>query len=289
MPCSPGILTAMIGNYWRKVGLQSFTDTCSRFGLDSRGQIVLKVFGTVVVVLALLFLGSEDAATDEMLVRGALAALVALLFPAFFAWKLVSIPAALDKERADEIARLSGEIASLTALEEPCLAFQYHPNDNKNLEAITEKLGNRVKHSLCGRVAIKNDSKDVSIEDVEVTLVNWKKDGYSSQVSIDKRILSNSSRNASITLHPQRGESFNLFRTKADGDLSFIKWGPFENGLTEQVDVGKYRVKVAASGKDTNHAVEFYLVHVESSGVIAFRPWKEGDTTHDGPPLNDKN
>ena len=51
---------------------------------------MIKAVGVVIVILALFFLGSKGAATDEIVVRVAIIAVVVLLIPLFYVWKFVS-------------------------------------------------------------------------------------------------------------------------------------------------------------------------------------------------------
>ena len=104
--------------YWAGVHERAFADTCQSLGLDSRLQIMIRAAALVVVLLALAFLGSDDAASDEIILRLTVAALIVGAFPLVYAWNLVSVPAQLDDEKNQTIEarnkRLVEAAAALT-------------------------------------------------------------------------------------------------------------------------------------------------------------------------------
>lgn len=103
--------------YWARVQKRAFADTCRSLGLGSRVQIMIRAAVLVVVLLALAFLGSEDAASDEIVLRLTVAALIVGAFPLVYAWNLVSVPAQIDDEKNKTIeARNKRLVEAATAL-----------------------------------------------------------------------------------------------------------------------------------------------------------------------------
>jgi len=84
--------------YWSRVHRRAFKETAELFGLDSKRQIVTRVTGALIVMLVLAFWGSEGAAQDEMLIRFAIIAVIILIFPIPYLWKLASVPPAMHRE-----------------------------------------------------------------------------------------------------------------------------------------------------------------------------------------------
>ncbi len=108
----------MLKEYWVRVRDQAFADTCQTLGLVSRQQIMIKAAIVLVVLLALAFWGSEDAASDEIILRLTLGGLSVFAFPLVYAWKLAAVPAGFDDAKNKIIeegkAKLAVAAASLT-------------------------------------------------------------------------------------------------------------------------------------------------------------------------------
>ena len=79
---------------------------------------MIKAAIVVVVLLALAFWGSEDAASDEIIFRLTLGGLGLFAFPLVYAWKLAAVPAKFDDEKNKIIeegkTKLAVAAASLT-------------------------------------------------------------------------------------------------------------------------------------------------------------------------------
>ncbi len=91
----------MAGGYWRRVHNRAAGEALHLLGLGSWSQIVIRAAVVIAAILALMFWGSTDAASDEMIVRVAIVAVIVLLFPLVYVWKFVRSPAAIEKELID--------------------------------------------------------------------------------------------------------------------------------------------------------------------------------------------
>jgi len=101
-----------MGGYWKELHQRSAKQAAVDLGLSSRAQIVIRLAIAAVVVGGLLLFGSEDASSDEWKARVFAAFAVILLFPIFYIWNFAKAPAALDRERMVEIAKLSEATAA---------------------------------------------------------------------------------------------------------------------------------------------------------------------------------
>lgn len=62
------------------------------------------------ILLVLGFVGSADAATDELIARATIGGIVLFLFPFVYAWYFVRTPAFLDAAQRDQIGVLEGKL-----------------------------------------------------------------------------------------------------------------------------------------------------------------------------------
>lgn len=92
--------------YWRSVRYKAFREAAETLGLDSRLRAMIGAIGGVVIILALFFLGSEDAWKDEALFRLAAISVIVFAFPIVYVWKFIGMPARMHEEQAEEICSL---------------------------------------------------------------------------------------------------------------------------------------------------------------------------------------
>ena len=82
--------------------------------IEANERLILAFICAVVAVVALIFIGSKDAAVEEIIIRAIGAALIILAFPFVYVRRLVSIPAQRDGAQRIQIERL--EIEKLPVL-----------------------------------------------------------------------------------------------------------------------------------------------------------------------------
>lgn len=107
----------MQAKYWLRVAGLAWSKTIQALGLDSRGRVVTAFLTALTAAAVLLFWGSQDAAGDMALERGAIWALAVLVFPFLYVWYFVTTPAKIDDEIKGEIGSLREHVAkAATAL-----------------------------------------------------------------------------------------------------------------------------------------------------------------------------
>ena len=242
-----------MGEYWWRVSKRAFSEAAAFF-LDSWWHIVIGAIGIILALIGLYYLGSPDAFRDESIVRVALAVAAILPIPLFFLLKLVSLPASMEKDATSAANTrhdaLAVRVEDLERRLKPSMRFEYNDTDNKFLETTTVYLnGGRVREYQIGRVAIRNTSEAESVENVEITLIHYMIDGSDVYKTIDKKLMANSIAEPIVDLHASRAENFNLFRIRDKPNRAHIELGPFVDSSYQQVPLGKYRIKVTASGK----------------------------------------
>lgn len=266
-----------MGDYWKEVHRRTAKQAATLLGLSSREQIVIKAVVALAVICGLLFYGSADASSDEWKARlfGALA--IVFLYPLIYLWKLVEVPAQIDIERQDEIRSLKD------AADASPLRFEFNSEDNKFLEyAMIEGPKNVVTHCTIGRAAVRNTSRQETVEGVEMTLIHYKTDGMAGYRTIDKKLVGNSMAAPIVDLHPWRTENFNLFQAPPpDMDIPRLTLGPFADGDTKTLAPGRYQLKLTASGRSARPVSAYFLLAFDGGPNLIFRPWQDGDTTHE--------
>jgi len=95
----------MLREYWRTIALRALDDTKKQFGLESWLQIMIRLGFGIVAILALVFWGSEGAASDEFKVRIAIALLIVFAFPLLYFWNFISAPAKINQAKDAAIFR----------------------------------------------------------------------------------------------------------------------------------------------------------------------------------------
>jgi hypothetical protein len=88
-PARGGIVSDMVRQYWRFVARRAAIETAAVLRIHSREQIAAWVAVGILAILALAFWGSEDAAWDEIVLRGAFASIILLTLPFIFIWKML--------------------------------------------------------------------------------------------------------------------------------------------------------------------------------------------------------
>jgi hypothetical protein len=98
MPFLGRILLVSIRTYWGGVHRKAFREAAKMLGLESPVKIACGAFIVLAVLVGLAFWGSADATRDEAIVRIAIALSLIGLFPFFYLWQMVSIPARMHAE-----------------------------------------------------------------------------------------------------------------------------------------------------------------------------------------------
>src|SRR5688572_23058080 len=106
----------MAKGYWREVHNRAVREAASAVGFRSWWHLVIAVGVVITIVLVLAFWGSEDAAGDELLARGALVAITVLMFTALYVWRLISTPAKIHGEMLLRIGALERHIAPVLSI-----------------------------------------------------------------------------------------------------------------------------------------------------------------------------
>lgn len=96
--------------YWRKVAVLAWSQSLQTLRLTSSVGIVLTILTALVMVAVLLFWGSQDAAGDMILERGAIWAVAILAFPFVYGWHFMLMPAKMDEEKNNNIETLNGRL-----------------------------------------------------------------------------------------------------------------------------------------------------------------------------------
>ena len=160
-------------------------------------------------------------------------------------WNAIAAPARLFIDKKGEADIAHAEVQSLQQQASPRLQFTWRPEDNKHLEYVQD--------AQIGRVAVKNLSKTQTVRNVDVTLIDYRRDGEFWYTTIDRKILANSIDQPIVNINPWREENFNLFRAYVrslrDGAGLELTFGPFVNGSGERIQSGTYKVKITASGE----------------------------------------
>ena len=87
---------------------------------------MIKAGAVLVVLLALAFWGSEDAASDEIIVRFAAGILSVAAFPLVYAWRFAAIPAEFDDAKSRAIEGGNANLALVAASLERKLITKNH-------------------------------------------------------------------------------------------------------------------------------------------------------------------
>ena len=88
----------MVKAYWPKVAVHAWSQSLQTLGFTSRGRIVTAFLTALGVAAVLLFWGSQDAAGDMVLERGAIWALGILAFPFVYGWHFIKAPAEMENQ-----------------------------------------------------------------------------------------------------------------------------------------------------------------------------------------------
>ncbi len=272
------------GAYWRDVLRHAWHTSFGQIGLNKR-TLTWGLGFLIIGSLVHWSLSGDKAVLEELQIWLSYWVIPAIIFlTILFVWNVFYIPYQKDKNKKSTIDELNTRIEGFEEELEPVLKFNFKSEDNKHLEAMEEQIGNRRKIYKVGRVAVKNYSKAKTVEDVEVTLIHYRKDGVEGSTTIDKKLMANSMDQPIVSIPPERTENFNLFRVKGMGNIPHVSLGPFADGKLQQLSPGRYRIKTTASGKGMPRCNDFYFVSFDGGENLTFRPWREGDTSHDAPP-----
>jgi hypothetical protein len=270
----------MDNGYWQRACRKAWSYTVSELHLNSRASTTVWLLGTAAVLAGLAFLGSKDAAWDEFAVRAILVFVTLGVIPFVFAYKLIQTPPLLESEANTRSVvlhdALSSRIEQLERRLRPVLQIEFVEHENKHFETIHD---GELQYQV-GRIAVRNTSNSETVEDVDVTLIHYKKHGESIHTTIDKKLVADSIGQQVVDIHSRRAENFNLFRVRADVPGACLCFGPFPNTSYVKVTPGRYRVKVTASGKSVPRCDAYYLIEALDDGPITFRIWQVGDTEH---------
>ena len=124
---------------------------------------MIKLVLVLGAIIALLFWGSADASRDEIVARIAIVAVLAVLFPFVYLWKLIGTPPAMEKERDTsheaEVADLQKKLSSGKSP----LSVQTMMSANRTAEGqVTSDY----------QVAITNLSSDTDVTGIEVQMLD---------------------------------------------------------------------------------------------------------------------
>lgn len=95
-----------MAKYWREIHGLALSETARVFHIESVEKLLLAIVTAVALVAALLLVGSEDAARDEMIVRSVLAGVVVLGFPLVYVIKFIQAPPRRDQVKQERIEKL---------------------------------------------------------------------------------------------------------------------------------------------------------------------------------------
>lgn len=244
--------------------------------MGSAGWFIALLVGILAAIWGLAVLGSEDAATDEIIARSGIGVASLLSLFAIYARGYKTIPEEWDRSSREKISDLEATLV-------PSIDFEYRPTDNKYLDKVDIKnsRGHYRKYWV-GRVSIKNTSLSETSEDVEVTLVHYREENGSRPfVTVDKKLVAHSIGRPVVDVHPNRAENFNVFRALDNIPIRTVQLGLFPDETFESLEPGKYVIKVTVSAKSQPHRYQLYFLAFGGSDTITFRPWKAGDTSHD--------
>jgi hypothetical protein len=240
--------------------------------MGSWGAVVFSFFALIGAIYGLAVLGSPDAAADELIARLGIGICAILGLVGVYLYGLKQIPAEWDEEARKQIYDLESQLA-------PRLEFTWRAEDNKYFDR------RRDATTYIGRVAVKNTSKSQTVRGVDVTLIHYKIDGVREYTTLDRKLVANSVGHHIVNINPWREENFNLFRIEipsaADTGGFQVTLGPFANGDVESLSPGRYQIKVTASGDCVPSVPASYLLSFPGA-KIEFRPWRDGDTLHEG-------
>jgi hypothetical protein len=245
--------------------------------MGSWGGLIFSLIAIIAAIWGLAVLGSEDAALDELIARLGIGVFSVAAIVGLYLYGFKNIPQEWD-------AGLRKQIDSLEAQLVPQLEFTFRSDDNKYLERRSIYVGMKAgqelrREALIGRVAVKNPSHSRSVRDVEVSLIHYVKDGHTRPVTIDKKLIAHSITRPIVTLHARREETYELFRCYKDKVELLLE--AFADRETVQVERGRYRIKVTASGESSPRVDAFFFLEFSAYDRVEFRPWMAGDTSHD--------
>lgn len=146
--------------YWRQAHRRALSGTIKLLGLDSLGQIVFRAVLAIGVIVVLIWFGSDDAATDEIISKAAKIALVLIfILPVTYFSKLALTPAKLHAEaKQRELAifeQLQAELDAPIGVERRAMAEN---RARLRIELIT-KLGHI--RAMAGTYRNWNNSQDI--------------------------------------------------------------------------------------------------------------------------------
>jgi hypothetical protein len=142
-------------NYWRAVNKRACANTISILGLQWGSSLLVKTLLAGGAIIFSLFWGLADAARDEFWGRIASAVAIGLIFPAFYFWQLLSVPAKMDKEK-------QAAIDAFNKNEGPRLLLRFDPGDPGCI--VTSPIMIGAAHGLWKwvRAKVLNDGNEVA-------------------------------------------------------------------------------------------------------------------------------
>jgi hypothetical protein len=88
----------MVADYWRMISGYAWKDTVEILHLNSVVGSMAWLVGSLIVLAGLFFYGSADSSRDELLTRIFLAFATVSLIPFVFAYKMIRVPAEVNKD-----------------------------------------------------------------------------------------------------------------------------------------------------------------------------------------------
>lgn len=152
----------MVKAYWRFIFARAFKEACETLHLDTRERVVIAAFVIIFGILCLIFWGSADASRDEAVMRGGIiAATLATLF-FLFAWKVVSVPAAVHGAQTAELDSLHLRLTPRLSLSLPTDAATMLSDGITQVAMSGHRVGILQRQPIVLRLTCSNES-DVQI------------------------------------------------------------------------------------------------------------------------------
>lgn len=256
-------------DYWRRICNRAFKETAATLGLDSTGRLLIRVVVAVVGIALLWLVGSENAATNEIILKSVATAIILLVFPGVFIWKMISVPAEEDVEKSHRIIKLEEAAKPKLIIRwgegQPYLGLTRFGAPKPPMSIPYEQL--------VYRIGVHNKSTNATIENVYVNLENVGK--YVPHISLPARLRRMDTNDDHFDLAPGATEYVDV--------AHMIDLGVYDqrNGKKKQIilclaDTKKarallqdeYILKIKVYGRNVPPAIGFFRLYVENDKVL---------------------
>lgn len=218
----------MVRDYWRRVVVRAWEQTIRSLGFESRGRIVTAIFSFVVTVAVLLFWGSQDAAGDMTLERGALWVITLLAFPFIYLWIFLRVSPEWDKQKTDRISELEGQLQPAIELKTTEKSVWFS-EDAASLSVAVTNLSDSTIHNVFVELDRFVDSMPI--------------------VNLPRKLKPRDEPGPKFDLAPRRTQ-YVVFGTAYFGDDARVEYEFIDKQANDYSRVGKYKVKLKAYGDD---------------------------------------